>query len=244
MHARAVLSCGATARSTATESAVSVRGVSYAYGEGAALKCVLEDVDFTLARGEFAVLTGHSGAGKTTLLTLIGAIRGLQQGEINVLGQALAGMGTAAQEKVRRRIGFIFQDHNLFGALTAFRTLWLASGLAADPPSREAALERAASLLEALGMGPYLHALPRQLSTGQKQRVAVARALMNAPQLILGDEPTASLDHDASMLVIGMIKKHLAESGASALIVTHDERIFGLADRVLRLRDGRLTSLA
>ncbi len=220
--------------------AVSVRGVSYAYGEGAAQKRVLENVDFTLARGEFAALTGHSGAGKTTLLTLIGAIRGLQEGEINVLGLDLAGREARAREEVRRRVGFIFQDHNLFGALTAFRTLWLASGLADHPPSREAALERASHLLEALHMGPYLHSLPRQLSTGQKQRIAVARALMNGPQLILGDEPTASLDYDSSMLVIDLIKRHLDRSGASALIVTHDERIFGLVDRVLRLQDGHL----
>jgi putative ABC transport system ATP-binding protein len=224
--------------------AVSVRGVSYAYGAGEGRKPVLDDVHFTLSRGEFAVLTGHSGAGKTTLLTLIGAIRKLQQGQINVLGLELSGRGAAAQEDVRRRIGFIFQDHNLFGALTAFRTLWLASGLTPTPPTRENALARAEALLGALGMGAYLHALPGQLSTGQKQRIAVARALMNAPQLILGDEPTAALDHDASMLVIGLIKRHLAASGASALVVTHDDRIFGLADRVLRLQDGRLVSAA
>jgi putative ABC transport system ATP-binding protein len=223
---------------------VTVRGVSYAYGAGAAAKRVLDDVQFTLARGEFAVLTGHSGAGKTTLLTLIGAIRSLQQGQINVLGLELAGRGAAAKEEVRRRIGFIFQDHNLFSALSAFRTLWLASGLSPSPPSRDVALGRAEALLEALGMAPYLHSLPGQLSTGQKQRIAVARALMNAPQLILGDEPTAALDHDASMLVIGLIKRHLAASGASALVVTHDDRIFGLADRVMRLQDGRLVSAA
>ena len=227
---------------TIASPAVSVRGVSYAYGTGDAQKRVLENVDFTLARGEFAALTGHSGAGKTTLLTLIGAIRSLQEGEINVLGLDLAGRDPRAREEVRRRVGFIFQDHNLFSALTAFRTLWLASGLADEPPSREAAMERAAALLEALNMGTHLHDLPRQLSTGQKQRIAVARALMNAPQLILGDEPTASLDYDASILVIDLIKRHLDRSGASALIVTHDERIFGLVDRVLRLQDGRLVS--
>jgi putative ABC transport system ATP-binding protein len=222
--------------------AVSVRSVSYAYGMGDARKKVLESVNFTLARGEFAVLTGHSGAGKTTLLTLIGAIRSLQTGEISVLGHELAGRSATAKEDVRRRIGFIFQDHNLFGALTAFRTLWLASGLAENPPSREAALLRAGALLQALDMTPHLHALPRELSTGQKQRIAVARALMNAPQLILGDEPTASLDRNASMLVMDLIKRHLASTGASALIVTHDDRIFGLADRVLRLQDGCLVN--
>jgi putative ABC transport system ATP-binding protein len=223
---------------------VTVRGVSYAYGEGAAQKRVLDDVSLDLHAGEFVVLTGHSGAGKTTLLTLIGAIRSLQQGAITVLGHPLAGRGAAAQSEVRRKIGFIFQDHNLFSALTAFRTLWLATGLRENPPSEEDALARAASLMGQLGMGEYLHALPRQLSTGQKQRVAVARALMNAPQLILGDEPTASLDHDSSLLVIAQIKHHLLLNNAGALVVTHDQRIFGLADRVLRLEDGRLMGAA
>ncbi|MBV9550942.1 MAG: ATP-binding cassette domain-containing protein [Alphaproteobacteria bacterium] len=227
-----------------TSVAVTVRGVSYAYGEGAARKTVLDEVDLTLRRGEFAVLTGHSGAGKTTLLTLIGAIRSLQQGQINVLGFNLAGRGAIAQEQVRRQIGFIFQDHNLFSALSAFRTLWLTSGLSPSPPSRQEALSRATALLEALGMGSYLHSMPGQLSTGQKQRIAVARALMNTPQLILGDEPTAALDHDASMLVISLIRQHLTTNGASALIVTHDDRIFPMADRVLYLRDGRLVNAA
>jgi putative ABC transport system ATP-binding protein len=223
---------------------VTVRGVNYTYGAGDAGKQVLEDVNFTLYQGEFVVLTGHSGAGKTTLLTLIGAIRSLQQGAITVLGHELAGRDGAAQLAVRREIGFIFQDHNLFSALTAFRTLWLATGLRPQPLSQEEALARATALLDSLGMADYLHALPRQMSTGQKQRVAVARALMNAPQLVLGDEPTASLDYDSSLLVIGQIREHLARNGASALIVSHDQRIFGLADRVLRLEDGHLTGAA
>ena len=105
-------------------------------------------------------------------------------------------------------------------------------------------MARAAKLLGQLGMGECLHSLPRELSTGQKQRVAVARALMNAPQLILGDEPTASLDHESSLLVVAQIKHHLVAQGAGALVVTHDQRIFGLADRVLRLEDGRLMGAA
>lgn len=230
----------APASALAREVPVRVRGVSYSYENGP--KRVLDNVDLTLRRGEFVVLTGHSGAGKTTLLTLIGAIRSLQNGAINVLGLELGGRGAAAQEEVRRKVGFIFQDHNLFAALTVFRTLWLATGLTEEPPSREAALEEARELLEQLGIGQHLHSLPRQMSTGQKQRVAVARALINAPQLILGDEPTASLDHQSSQMVIGVIRRHLAATGASALVVTHDDRIFGMADRVLRLQDGRLVS--
>ncbi len=228
----------------ADEASVRVRGVSYTYESEGGPKRVLDNVDLTLKRGEFTVLTGHSGAGKTTLLTLIGAIRGLQEGAINVLGLELGGPGGAAQQDVRRKVGFIFQDHNLFAALSVFRTLWLATGLMENPPSREDALETARSLLAQLGIEQHLHSRPRQMSTGQKQRVAVARALINSPRLILGDEPTASLDHQSSQLVIGLIRRHLEATGASALIVTHDDRIFGMADRVLRLQDGRLLRAA
>jgi putative ABC transport system ATP-binding protein len=228
----------------ADEASVRVRGVSYTYESEGGPKRVLDNVDLTLKRGEFTVLTGHSGAGKTTLLTLIGAIRGLQEGAINVLGLELGGPGGAAQQDVRRKVGFIFQDHNLFAALTVFRTLWLATGLMENPPSREKALETARNLLAQLGIEQHLHSRPRQMSTGQKQRVAVARALINSPRLILGDEPTASLDHQSSQLVIGLIRRHLEATGASALIVTHDDRIFGMADRVLRLQDGRLLRAA
>jgi putative ABC transport system ATP-binding protein len=222
--------------------AIVARNVSYSYGEGAARKPVLSHVDLTLSPGEFVVLTGHSGAGKTTLLTLIGAIRALQEGSIEVLGMTLTGRDTGGRRDVRRKIGFIFQNHNLFDALTVFRTLWLATELAEPALSREEAGDRAHALLAQLGMAEYLHALPRQLSTGQKQRIAVARALINGPGLILGDEPTASLDHDSSMLVIGLIKRHLAANDAGALVVTHDERVFDLADRVLRLEDGQLVA--
>jgi putative ABC transport system ATP-binding protein len=234
----------AAASALARDASVRVRGVSYTYESEGGPKRVLDNVDLTLKRGEFVVLTGHSGAGKTTLLTLIGAIRSLQDGAINVLGLELGGRDSAAQEEVRRKVGFIFQDHNLFAALTAFRTLWLATGLLEKPPTREEALAEAQWLLGELGIGQHLHSLPRQMSTGQKQRVAVARALINAPQLILGDEPTASLDQQSSQTVIGLIRRHLAASGASALIVTHDDRIFGMADRVLRLQDGRLVGAA
>lgn len=220
--------------------AVSVRDVSYGYGEGAARRQVLSHVSLDLLPGELTVLTGHSGAGKTTLLTLIGAIRTLQQGTIEVLGLELAGRDGQGQREVRRRIGFIFQDHNLFGALSVLQTLRLTTELTGAPLSPEAAVTRSTDLLRQLGMAEYLHALPRAMSTGQKQRVAVARAMINRPQLILGDEPTASLDHDASMLVMDLIRRHLEEHGTSALIVSHDERIIGLADRVLHLTDGQV----
>ncbi|MDE2463127.1 MAG: ATP-binding cassette domain-containing protein [Alphaproteobacteria bacterium] len=217
-----------------------VRGVSYAYGDGANRKVVLENVELVLDPGKFVVLTGHSGAGKTTLLTLIGAIRSLQNGYIDVLGVRLTNDSERQAREVRRRIGFIFQDHNLFGAISVFRTLWLTTELADMPLSRMEAMEKALGILKKLNMSEHLHAFPGELSTGQKQRIAVARALMNDPKLILGDEPTASLDHAASMLVVDLIKEHVLRNSASALIVTHDERIFDFADHIIRLEDGQM----
>jgi putative ABC transport system ATP-binding protein len=217
---------------------VRVAGVIYGYGEASARRTVLENVRLNLVGGEFVCLTGPSGAGKTTLLTLIGALRTLQAGSVEVFGQQLAGLGANQQREIRRRIGFIFQEHNLFDALTPFQTLWLTMQLQARPPDRSEAWRRARELLAEMGMEDYLEALPRTMSTGQKQRIAIARALINEPALILADEPTASLDHDGQEKVIDLLRRRLAQTGAAALVVTHDPRIFDRADRVVRLVDG------
>jgi putative ABC transport system ATP-binding protein len=217
--------------------AVSIRGVSYRFA--GSHRPILRGVDLTLAKGEFVILTGPSGAGKTTLMTLVGALRKMQDGEIDVLGAAISGMDGEAQLQLRRRIGFIFQDHNLFDALSAFETLWLATALDVKRPPREEALARAESLLGELGLRDHLHAKPGKMSTGQKQRVAIARALINEPPLILADEPTASLDKVSSDAVIALIKRRVL-AGAAALMVTHDARIFAAADRVVHMVDGKI----
>jgi putative ABC transport system ATP-binding protein len=223
--------------------AVSVADVSYGYGAARSSKPILSNVDFTLKRGEFVILTGPSGAGKTTLLTLVGALRSLQSGNIDVLGTELAGLSPTLQRDVRRKIGFIFQEHNLFDALTAFQTLRLTMELAPVRPSREQALQRAGDILATLGMENYLHSRPGELSTGQQQRVAIARALINDPPLILADEPTASLDHESSHRVIELIRHRIEKENAAALMVTHDARIFTAADRVVHMVDGRIVGV-
>ena len=223
--------------------AVAVAGVSHAYGTGPASKPVLTDVNLDLARGEFVVLTGPSGAGKTTLLTLMGALRSLQGGSIRIADTELAGLSAEEQRNVRRRTGFIFQGHNLFEALTAFDTLWLTTELRATRPTQDEAVAEASELLGKLGMAEYLHSRPGTLSTGQKQRIAVARALINNPPLILADEPTASLDQASSRMVIDLIRARVRE-GATALMITHDSRIFPDADRVVRMMDGRIAEAA
>ncbi|HEY3637348.1 MAG TPA: ABC transporter ATP-binding protein [Rhizomicrobium sp.] len=219
---------------------VVARNVSHAFDTGAARKEVLHDVDFTLQRGEFVILTGPSGAGKTTLMTLIGALRSLQSGSILVHGTELAGIKAAGQREIRRRIGFIFQDHNLFDALTAFQTLSLAMEVSGKRPPRSEARRRAAELLAKLGMEAYLDSKPRQMSTGQKQRIAIARALINEPPIIIADEPTASLDAQTAGLVIKLLRNLVEIGGASILMVTHDNRIFSAADRVMNMIDGRI----
>lgn len=221
---------------------VVARKVSHAFDAGTARKQVLFDVDFALERGEFVILTGPSGAGKTTLMTLIGALRSLQSGSIRVLDTELAGLKAAGQREIRRRIGFIFQDHNLFDALTAFQTLSLAMEVAGRKPPRSEARRRAASLLAMLGMETYLDTKPRQMSTGQKQRIAIARALINEPPIIIADEPTASLDAETASLVIKLLRQLVEIGGASILMVTHDNRIFSAANRVMNMIDGRIAA--
>jgi putative ABC transport system ATP-binding protein len=220
--------------------AVAVSGVGHIYTRGNTRKMVLTDVDLSLNRGEFVVLTGPSGAGKTTLMTLIGALRSLQQGSIQVLGTELLGLSARGCRTIRRHTGFIFQTHNLFDALTAFQTLHLAMELGEVRLSTAEALARARSLLAALDMEEYLYARPPNLSTGQNQRLAIARALVNNPAIVLADEPTASLDRASADAAIGLLKRQVRTFGASVLIVSHDTRIFAMADRVVTMVDGQI----
>jgi putative ABC transport system ATP-binding protein len=218
-----------------------VSGLNHAYGKGELRKQILFDVGVEIRSGEIVIVTGPSGSGKTTLLTLVGALRSAQEGSVQVLGEELRNARPATLEKVRRRIGFIFQQHNLLGALTAQQNVELGVRAAARYPRSEHRA-RAREMLNAVGMGERLHHRPDQLSGGQRQRVAIARALAAEPAIVMADEPTASLDRKSGREVVERMKFLAKEHGTTILLVTHDNRILDVADRIVHLEDGRLTS--
>jgi putative ABC transport system ATP-binding protein len=220
---------------------VVVESLCHYYGKGALRRQILFDVSTSVPAGEIVIVTGPSGSGKTTLLTLVGALRAPQEGTLRVLGHRLDGAGRTALEDVRKRIGFIFQQHNLLGALTASQNVQL--GLRVTGRAARSDLARKAdAMLEAVGLGEHTRKRADQLSGGQRQRVAIARALVGEPAMVLADEPTASLDKAAGREVVDRMQALARERGTTILLVTHDNRILDVADRILHLEDGRLAT--
>jgi len=222
------------------EPVVRVRHVNHAYGQRDSRKQVLFDNSLDLYPGEIILMTGPSGSGKTTLLTLIGALRSVQEGSLVTLGRELCGMAMSERVALRREIGFIFQGHNLFDSLTAAENVNLAIELYRVGRAKRDRM--AAEMLERLGMGHRLGHKPQALSGGQKQRVAIARALVNKPKLILADEPTAALDKDSGRQVVDLLRSLAANECATILMVTHDSRILDVADRIVNMVDGHISS--
>ncbi|AKH99898.1 ABC exporter ATP-binding subunit, DevA family [Hoeflea sp. IMCC20628] len=218
-----------------------VRGLNHWFGSGEARKQAIFDVDLKVVRGSLTVLMGPSGSGKTTVLTLMGCLRDLQEGSITLLGHELMGAGNALNEALRRRLGFIFQAHNLHGSLTAMQNVQM--GLQVhnlnDPKLEREAARHALSLV---GLADRMDYLPGSLSGGQKQRVAVARALVGNPDIVFADEPTAALDKESGLNVVAMLKRLGEQRGTTTVMVTHDNRILELADRIITLEDGRIVS--
>ena len=210
----------------------------HSYGEGELRTEILHGLDFEVHAGEVTLLVGPSGSGKSTLLTLIGALRSVEEGSLKVMGQELRGADEASLVAIRRRIGFIFQSHNLVSSLTVLQNVQLLLQLnERDPKAR---VDKACSLLEAVGLSHRLHHYPDELSGGQRQRVAIARALAPEPELVLADEPTASLDSQSGQDVVELLGDLCRRRRSAVLLVTHDLRLLKDADRIWRIEDGRV----
>jgi putative ABC transport system ATP-binding protein len=219
---------------------IQVAGLNHYFGKGALRKQILFDITTDIPAGEIIIVTGPSGSGKTTMLTLVGALRSTQEGSVRVLGTELRGAGPRVLEKVRQQIGFIFQQHNLVASLSSLQNVELGLRVSGKrgPKARRAAIE----MLEAVGMGERMINKPEQLSGGQRQRVAIARALVSEPAILLADEPTASLDKQSGRDVVDRMRDLAREQGTTILLVTHDNRILDIADRIVHLEDGRLST--
>jgi len=200
---------------------------------------VLHGVDLTTNLGQLTMLVGPSGCGKTTLLSILSGTLRPTGGEVDVLGKTITSMGDGEKVRFRRQhIGFIFQQYNLLPALTAAENA-ATPLVTAGMPLKQAA-ERARVVLEDLGMGPHADKLPRQLSGGQQQRVAIARAIVHNPCLVVCDEPTAALDAKTGQHVMELLKTAAADANRGVLVVTHDNRIYQYADRIVAMEDGRI----
>jgi putative ABC transport system ATP-binding protein len=226
-------------RSTTADAVISASGLCFSYGSGELTKQILFDIDVDIMPGEIVLLTGHSGSGKTTLLTLIGGLRTLKHGRLEVLGHELNGADKTTLVQVRRKIGFIFQAHNLLDFLSARANVELVFRMHPEVPASEVR-RRSAEMLTAVGLGQRLDYYPSSMSGGQKQRVAIARALVSGPKLVLADEPTAALDSKSGRDVVNILKGLAREHKIPILMVTHDDRVLDIADRIIHMEDGRI----
>lgn len=222
------------------DAAIRVRGLAHSFGQGATSVRVLEDIDLVLQRGEVAALRGPSGSGKTTLLTLMGCLRRVQSGSVRLLGTELAGADEERLVAMRRRVGFIFQLHNLHESLTAAQNVRMGLGVHGPEPRRGVHREASEHVLGLLGLADRVDYLPAKLSGGQKQRVAVARALVGNPQVVFADEPTAALDRESGRRVLDLLQRLARERGTTVLLVTHDPRVLERVDRIVSMEDGRI----
>lgn len=216
---------------------IKIRGLDFFYGDGD-LRChVLKNLDLTINQGELVIMTGPSGSGKTTLLTIIGALRSVHHGYIDILGRSLVGGSDQVRDVTRLDIGYIFQQHNLLSSLTAVQNVAMSLELRSGY-SESQRLALATEILAKVGLETKVNSMPNELSGGQKQRVSIARALVASPKIILADEPTASLDKASGQEAVEILKALAKQDNTTILLVTHDYRILDIADRIVHLEDG------
>jgi putative ABC transport system ATP-binding protein len=222
---------------------ISAQQLDHYFGSDELRKQVLFDINLDIYAGEIVIMTGPSGSGKTTLLTLMGGLRSAQSGSLKILGQEICGATKSQLTQLRKHIGYIFQAHNLMSFLTAQENVRMALELH-DQFLNENLNAKAMAMLEAVGLGNRADYYPDSLSGGQKQRVAIARALVSHPKIVLADEPTAALDKKSGRDVVEIMQKLAKEQGCTILLVTHDNRILDIADRIVYMEDGGLVSQA
>jgi putative ABC transport system ATP-binding protein len=219
--------------------AIAVRGIIKEFSAGGQTLRVLHGIDLQIQAGELTYLVGESGSGKTTLISIMAGILSPTSGEVSVFGKDLYGISAQALTSFRlANIGFIFQQYNLIPTLTAAENA--AVPLVASGMARLEAVARGQSMLEQLGIGNQGAKLPKQMSGGQQQRVAIARALVHSPRLVVCDEPTAALDAKSGRRVMDLLREVALATNRSVVIVTHDSRVFDLADRIVVMEDGRI----
>jgi putative ABC transport system ATP-binding protein len=232
-----------TPQNISQNSVISACNLNHYFGKGELRKQTLIGINLDIYPGEIAIMTGPSGSGKTTLLTLIGGLRSVQEGSLKILGQEMRGASKRQQMQVRKQSGYIFQAHNLLTFLTAKQNVRMSLELH-DEYLEQDMDALATDMLNAVGLGDRIDYYADNLSGGQKQRVAIARALVSRPKIILADEPTAALDKKSGRDVVEIMQRLAKEQGCTILLVTHDNRILDIADRIIHMEDGRLVEAA
>jgi putative ABC transport system ATP-binding protein len=222
---------------------ISACHLNHYFGEGKLRKQTLFNITLDINYGEIVLLTGPSGSGKTTLLTLLGGLRSIHEGSLKIFGQEMYRANQQQLIQIRRQIGYIFQGHNLLTFLTAKKNVRMSLELHDEYLERDID-KLATDILNAVGMGDCIGKYINHLSGGQKQRVAIARALVSHPKLVLADEPTASLDSQTGRDVINLMQGLAKEQGCTILLVTHDNRILDIADRLIHMEDGQLAKVS
>jgi putative ABC transport system ATP-binding protein len=215
---------------TADQPVISLQNVNHWFGGGGERKHALKDITLDIYPGQIVICTGPSGSGKTTLLTMLGGLRSCQDGSLKILGQELNGASKEQLADLRLNVGFIFQAHNLMMFLNARRNVRLSLD------------QIATAMLEKVGLGDRVETMPANLSGGQRQRVAIARALVSQPKILLGDEPTAALDKESGRTVVELMQQLAREQNTTIIMVTHDNKILDVADRIIIVDDGRLAT--
>jgi putative ABC transport system ATP-binding protein len=218
---------------------IAAKNLNHYFGQGELCKQVLSDINLELYAGEIVILTGPSGSGKTTLLTLMGGLRSAQSGSLKILEQEILGANKKQLTQLRKQVGYIFQSHNLLEFLTAKENVRMSLELHQEYLKQDLDA-KVISMLKAVGLADHIDYYPEKLSGGQKQRVAIARALISHPKIVLADEPTAALDSKSGRDVVEIMQQLAQEQGCTILLVTHDNRILDIANRIIYMEDGRL----